>query len=228
MRIRVGCEMTYELGQVTPMIAILNVHSSRVSDLERPDYLITTPSVPVEGYRDSFGNWCNRLVAPAGTITLKTETVVRDSGRWDSADPGAEQTQIQNLPAETLLYLLGSRYCETDRLSDVAWSLFGSAPLGWPRVQAICDYVHDHITFGYEHSRATRTAFEAFEEKQGVCRDYAHLALTFCRCLNIPDALLYRLYQRHRPAAAACAAGLCRLDRGLSGWAVAHIRPPQQ
>ena len=186
MRIRVGCEMTYELGQVTPMIAILNVHSSRVSDLERPDYLITTPSVPVEGYRDSFGNWCNRLVAPAGTITLKTETVVRDSGRWDSTDPGAEQIQIQNLPAETLLYLLGSRYCETDRLSDVAWSLFGSAPLGWPRVQAICDYVHDHITFGYEHSRATRTAFEAFEEKQGVCRDYAHLALTFCRCLNIP------------------------------------------
>ena len=190
MRIRVGCEMTYELGQVTPMIAILNVHSSRVSDLERPDYLITTPSVPVEGYRDSFGNWCNRLVAPAGTITLKTETVVRDSGRWDSADPGAEQTQIQNLPAETLLYLLGSRYCETDRLSDVAWSLFGSAPLGWPRVQAICDYVHDHITFGYEHSRATRTAFEAFEEKQGVCRDYAHLALTFCRCLNIPRAIV--------------------------------------
>ena len=103
MRIRVGCEMTYELGQVTPMIAILNVHSSRVSDLERPDYLITTPSVPVEGYRDSFGNWCNRLVAPAGTITLKTETVVRDSGRWDSADPGAEQTHIQNLPADPAL-----------------------------------------------------------------------------------------------------------------------------
>ena len=158
MRIRVGCEMTYELGQVTPMIAILNVHSSRVSDLERPDYLITTPSVLVEGYRDSFGNWCNRLVAPAGKITLKTETVVRDTGRWDSNDPGAEQVQIQNLPAETLLYLLGSRYCETDRLSDFAWSLFGSTPLGWPRVQAICDYVHDHITFGYEHSRATRTA----------------------------------------------------------------------
>ena len=186
MRIRVGCEMTYEFGQVTPMIAMLNVHSSRVSDLERPDYLITTPSVLVEGYRDSFGNWCNRLVAPAGRLTLKTETVVRDTGWWDSNDPGADQVQIQNLPAETLLYLLGSRYCETDRLSDFAWSLFGTTPLGWTRVQAICDYVHDHITFGYEHSRATRTAFEAFGEKQGVCGDYAHLALTFCRCLNIP------------------------------------------
>ena len=164
MRIRVGCEMTYEFGQVTPMIAILNVHSSRVSDLERPDYLITTPSVPVEGYRDSFGNWCNRIVAPAGRLTLKTETVIRDTGQWDTMDPGVEQVPVQNLFAETLLYLLGSRYCETDRLSDVAWSLFGSTPLGWARVQAICDYVHDHITFGYEHSRATRTAAEAYDE----------------------------------------------------------------
>ncbi len=186
MRIHVGCEMTYEVGQVTPMIAILNVHSSRVSDLERPDYLITTPSVPVEGYRDSFGNWCNRLVAPPGRITLKTETVVRDTGRWDSSDLGAEQSQVQNLPSEALLFLLGSRYCETDRLSDEAWRLFSARPLGWARVQAICDYVHDHITFGYEHSRSTRTAAEALEEKHGVCRDYAHLALTFCRCLNIP------------------------------------------
>ena len=186
MRVHVGCEMTYEGGQVTPMIAILNVHSSRVSDLERPDYLITNPSVPVEGYRDSFGNWCNRLVASPGRITLKTETVVRDTGRWDSSDSGAEQIQIQNLPSEALLFLLGSRYCETDRLSDVAWKLFGATPLGWARVQAICDYVHNHITFGYEHSRSTRTAAEALEEKHGVCRDYAHLALTFCRCLNIP------------------------------------------
>src|SRR5215218_10190888 len=102
MRIRVGCEMTYELGQVTPMIAILNVHSSRVSDLEWPDYLIIIPSVPIEGYRDSFGNWCNRLVAPAGMLSLKTETVIRDTGRWDSVDPDAEQVPVQNLPAETL------------------------------------------------------------------------------------------------------------------------------
>jgi len=186
MRIRVGCEMTFELEQVTPMIAILNVHASRASDLEQPDFVVTSPPVPVEGYRDTFGNWCNRLVAPVGRFTLKTETVVRDTGQWDASDPSAEQIRIQNLPADTLLYLLGSRYCETDRLSEVAWNLFGKAPPGWARVQAICDYVHDHITFGYEHSRPTRTATEAFEEKQGVCRDYAHLALAFCRCLNIP------------------------------------------
>jgi transglutaminase-like putative cysteine protease len=130
MRIRVGCEMTYDFEQATPMIVVLNVHASRVSDLERPDYLITTPSVPLEGYRDSFGNWCNRLVAPLGRFSLKTETIVRDSGRPDPTDLGAEQHQVQNLPAETLLFLLGSRYCETDRLSDIAWSLFGTAPRG--------------------------------------------------------------------------------------------------
>jgi transglutaminase-like putative cysteine protease len=186
MRIRVGCEMTYQFGQATPMIVMLNVHASRVSDLEQPDSVITTPSVPLEGYHDSFGNWCNRLVAPAGRFSLRTDTIVRDSGQPDPADVGAEQHPVQTLPADTLLFLLGSRYCETDRLSDEAWRLFGTTPPGWARVQAICDFVHDHITFGYEHSRATRTAAEAYAEQRGVCRDYAHLALAFCRCLNIP------------------------------------------
>lgn len=186
MRILVGCEMTYDLAQPTPMIAMLTVHASRVSDLERPDYLVTSPAVPVEGYRDSFGNWCNRLIAPVGRFVLKTETVVRDHGDWDPVDPSAAQVDVSELPAETLLFLLGSRYCETDRLSDIAWELFGSAPPGWKRVKAIVDFVHDRIAFGYEHSRDTRTALEAYEERRGVCRDYAHLAIAFCRCLNIP------------------------------------------
>ncbi len=93
---------------------------------------------------------------------------------------------MQDLPAEVILFLLGSRYCKTDRLSNDAWRLFGHTPLGWARVQAICDFVHNHITSGYEHSRATRTAAEAYAERCGVCRDYTHLAVTFCRCLNIP------------------------------------------
>jgi transglutaminase-like putative cysteine protease len=186
MRILVGCEMTYEFPQPTPVIATLNVHASRFSDLERPDYLITSPSVPLDGYRDSFGNWCNRMVAPAGRFTLKTDTVVRDHGSGDTLDPAAQETPIQALPADSILFLLGSRYCETDRLSNIAWDLFGHLPPGWARVQAICDYVHDRITFGYEHARPTRTAFDVFEEQRGVCRDYAHLAIAFCRCLNIP------------------------------------------
>jgi transglutaminase-like putative cysteine protease len=186
MRIHVGCELLFEFPQPTPMIATLNVHFSRASELERPDYLITKPSVAVAGYRDSFGNWCSRLVAPAGHFSLGTDAVIVDSGLWDPIDLNAPQHQVRDLPAEVILFLLGSRYCETDRLSDEAWRLFGNTPLGWPRVQAVCDFVHDHITFDYERSRPTRTAFETYAERIGVCRDYAHLAVTFCRCLNIP------------------------------------------
>jgi transglutaminase-like putative cysteine protease len=186
MRIRVGSELRFEFPKPTPMIVMLNVHFSRFSDLEAPDSLMAIPSVPIEGYRDSFGNWCNRLVAPAGHFSLGTSAIIRDTGVADPVALDALQHQVQHLPADTLQFLLGSRYCETDRLSDEAWRLFGHTPLGWPRVQAICDFVHDHIVFGYEHSRPTRTAYESYVERRGVCRDFAHLAVAFCRCLNIP------------------------------------------
>jgi transglutaminase-like putative cysteine protease len=186
MRIHLGCELLFEFPQPTPMIATLTVHFSRASELERPDFLITKPSVAVTGYRDSFGNWCSRLVAPAGHFSLGTDAVIHDSGLWDPIDLNAPQHQVRDLPAEVILFLLASRYCETDRLSDEAWRLFGNTPLGWPRVQAVCDFVHNHIAFDYECSRPTRTAFEAYTERIGVCRDFAHLAVTFCRCLNIP------------------------------------------
>ncbi len=186
IRIKVGCDIHFEFPQPTPMIVVLNVHYSRVSDLEQPDYLITRPSVPLEGYRDSFGNWCCRFVAPAGHFEILTDAVVRDSGKWDTVDLNAVEHPVEQLPADTIQYLLGSRYCETDRLADEAWRLFGNVAPGWSRVQAICDYVQDHITFDYQLARPTRTAYEAYVERQGVCRDFAHLAVTFCRCLNIP------------------------------------------
>lgn len=186
MRIRVGCELSFEFAQMTPLIAMLNVHFSRVSDLERPDYLMTNPSVPIESYRDSFGNWCNRLLAPAGPFTIGTDTVIRDTGQHQFARFDALQHEIQYLPTETIQFLLGSRYCETDRLSDEAWRLFKETPLGWARVQAICDFVHNHIEFGYSHANPMKTAADAYTERRGVCRDFAHLAITFCRCLNIP------------------------------------------
>ena len=186
MRILVGCEMTYEFPQPTPVIATLNVHASRFSDLERPDYLITSPAVPLEGYRDSFGNWCSRMVAPAGRFTLKTDTVVRDHGKGDTQEADAQEIAVEKLPSDTLLFLLGSRYCETDRLSETAWSLFGGIQPGWKRVQAIVDFTHDHVEFGYQHARSTKTAWDAHQERQGVCRDFAHLAIALCRCMNIP------------------------------------------
>ena len=186
MRIRLGCELIYDFPAPTPMIVMLNVHYSRVACLEFPDHLIANPAVPIQSYRDMFGNWCCRLVAPAGRLTLGTNTIFQDHGDTDALDWNACQHRVEDLPSETLPFLLGSRYCETDRLSDEAWRLFGATAPGWPRAQAICDFVHRHITFGYEHSRPTRTAAEAYAEARGVCRDYAHLAVAFCRCLNIP------------------------------------------
>lgn len=186
MQIRVGYELLYNCPQPTPMILTLNIHFTRVSDLVVPDHIITTPSVPIAGYRDAYGNWCTRIVAPPGRLRLTADAVVNDMGAADIVDPSAQQHPVENLPEETLVFLLGSRYCDTDRLSQRAWDLFGHAPTGWGRVQAICDFVHDHVTFGYEHARATRTAGETLDEGVGVCRDYAHLAITLCRCMNIP------------------------------------------
>ena len=186
MRLRVGFEMAYQCPQPTPMILALSIHYSRASDLVRPDHLVTDPAVPVTAYRDLFGNWCSRLVAPPGRFVLSTDALVNDSGAVDIVAPWIEQTPVESLPESTLVYLLGSRYCETDQLSDIAWQRFGSGPTGWARVQAICDFVHRHIEFGYHHARRTRTAWEAYNEGQGVCRDYAHLAIALCRCMNIP------------------------------------------
>ena len=186
MRIRVGYELVYQCPQPTPMILTLNVHYSRVSDLVVADHLRTSPSIPITSYRDSFGNWCIRIVAPRGRLQLTADALVDDSGRPDAIDPQAEQRPLPALPEETLVFLLGSRYCETDLLSETAWKLFGATPLGWRRVQAVCDFVHRHIAFGYEHASATKTALQAFEQRTGVCRDFAHLAIAFCRCLNIP------------------------------------------
>lgn len=186
MKIRVGYELIYDFPQPTPMILVLGTHLTRASDVIVPDYLTTAPAVTISPYRDSYGNWCSRLVAPAGRMRLSGDGVVRDSGLPDIVAPSAPQHAVEDLPAETIVYLLGSRYCETDRLSDIAWQLFAQTAPGWARVQAICDYVHNHITFGYQYARPTKTAREVFDERNGVCRDYAHLGITFCRCMNIP------------------------------------------
>lgn len=186
MRIRIGCTLDYNFEVPTPMIALLNVHYSRAAFLEQPDVLHTDPPIPLDGYRDAFGNWCTRLMAPAGPFRIGTEAVIFDDGVPDPQSPFARQSPVEDLPADAVQFLLGSRYCETDLLADTAWDLFGATTPGWPRVQAICDYVHNHITFGYENARATRTAAEAHAERVGVCRDFTHLAVAFCRCMNIP------------------------------------------
>ena len=186
MKIRVGYEIAYDLPQPTPMIMVLGTHFSRAADIIVPDILRASPSVPTYSYRDDFGNWCTRVLAPAGRIRLSADGVIRDTGLADSVAQSASEVAIESLPTEVLPFLLGSRYCETDLLSAQAWKLFQNTTPGWARVQAICDFVHQHITFGYEYARSDMTAAGAFEAGKGVCRDYAHLAITFCRCMNIP------------------------------------------
>jgi transglutaminase-like putative cysteine protease len=186
LQIRLGYELIFQCPQPTPMIMNLHIHHTRVNDLVRPDSMSTDPWVPLVSYHDGFGNLCTRLVAPAGRMYITADALLRDRGLPDPVIADAQEHAVENLPEETLVYLLGSRYCDTDNLSNIAWNLFGTAAAGWSRVQSICDFVNRHITFGYEFARPTRTASEAFHERKGVCRDYAHLAITLCRCLNIP------------------------------------------
>jgi transglutaminase-like putative cysteine protease len=186
MRIHVGYEISYHCPKPTPAILTLRVHPSRAHDLEKPDEIATHPALPVSEYIDGFGNLCTRLTLPPGLSTVTADTIVRDSGIPDPVVAGAAQHPIEALPSESLVYLLGSRYCETDRLMETAWSLFGTTLPGWARVQAICDYVHRHVSFGHQHARPTKTASDVHIERAGVCRDFAHLAVTFCRCMNIP------------------------------------------
>ena len=186
MRTRVGYEFTYRFPQPTPCLLMLNIHHSRVGDLVFPDHVLTTPAAPVVGYRDGFGNWCSRMTAPAGQVRITSDSIIRDSGQLDAHVPAAGQVPVDYLPDDSLVFLLASRFCESDKLLDMTWELFGAARPGWGRVQAICDFVHDRIRFSYENARPTRTAAEAYQESTGVCRDYAHLAIAFCRALNIP------------------------------------------
>jgi transglutaminase-like putative cysteine protease len=187
MFIRFGYDIRISVGQPTPVICLLDVHGERRGDITSEYAFSLRPhSIAASQYADMFGNRCRRFVAPVGETTIRCDGIIKDSGLPDDTDPGAKEIAVADLPHECLGYLLGSRYCETDRLSDEAWRIFGTIPPGWSRVQAICDFVHTHIEFDYKHARATRTAVEAYEEKVGVCRDFAHLAITLCRCMNIP------------------------------------------
>jgi transglutaminase-like putative cysteine protease len=186
MQIKVGFEITYAAVQPTPMVIMLSIHPSRQRDIFDSEVITAEPNVPIGFYRDTFGNVCGRLVAPAGGVTLLGNALVRDSGLPDAVNSSAEQVPIEKLPDELLLYLMPSRYCETDKLTDIAWSLFGNTRPGWDRVAAITAFVHDHVTFGYEHAHHMKSAHDVYEQKSGVCRDFAHLAVAFCRCMGIP------------------------------------------
>ena len=186
MLVRFGYDITVSCAQDTPMITMMSVRDELRDALRVQAGIATTPAVAISAYRDLFGNTCRRFVAPAGQFRLFADSTIELDNAPNPTRSAARETPIAALPDEALIYLLGSRYCETDKLSQLAWDLFGQTAPGWARVQAICDHVHNHIRFDYMNARVTRTAHEAWQERTGVCRDFAHLAIAFCRCMNIP------------------------------------------
>jgi transglutaminase-like putative cysteine protease len=186
MLIRLGYEIDIECAQPTPIISLLDICRDRKSDIRREAGVLTFPKIPSRVYLDRYGNYCRRLVTPAGGVQILYDALVADSGTHEQRAPGGPQIPVDRLPGSAITYLLGSRYCETDHLSGLAWKLFGGIQGGRNRVEAIVDYVHERMVFGYSYARPTRTAAQAHEERVGVCRDFAHLAITLCRCMNIP------------------------------------------
>ena len=186
MLIRAGYDIGFATDHPVPTLANLSVHRTRNRDLRTAQRIMTDPDVPMYDYLDSFGNTCTRLTIPAGGITISCGFVIEDPFLPDAVAPNARQVPVEDLPDDALLYLLGSRYCETDKLSDLAWDAFGGITPGWAMVQAIVGYTHERIRFDYQAARSTRTAWDAHEERVGVCRDYAHLAVALCRCMNVP------------------------------------------
>ena len=186
MEIRAGYDIAFQCFQDTPMTLMLSIESARENDLLSEHRIQFSPDIPSRTYADMFGNTCTRIIAPPGMIEIRNDFLISDSGRPDEVAPDARQLEVGDLPDDVLVYLLGSRYCDIEKLSDLAWRLFGGVTPGWQRAQAICDYAHERICFGYHHARGDRTASEGHEERVGVCRDFAHLAVTLCRCMNIP------------------------------------------
>ena len=186
MKIRAGYDIAFQCPYPVPMVLMLTSHPSRDGDILSDQSMHFSGAVEARDYFDPYGNICTRLVAPSGLLEIRSEFVVQDNGLPDEVAPAAQQWDVSALPSEVLPFLLASRYCDTEKLSHRAWSLFGGIQVGWQRAQAICYYAHDRIEFGYHHARSDRTASEGHEERRGVCRDFAHLAVTLSRCMNIP------------------------------------------
>jgi transglutaminase-like putative cysteine protease len=186
MLIRIGFDLVFELPAPVSMVMMLYTHPSRSNSLLVPERIHCSPLLPIDTFIDHYGNRCGRVAAPAGELRLWHEAVVRDSGLPDPVHLEAAQWEVQDLPTDVVPFLFASRYCETDHLGTIAWELFGNTPLGWSRVQAVCNWVHENVKFGYEFARPTKSAYEVYQERRGVCRDFSHLLIAFLRCLNIP------------------------------------------
>jgi transglutaminase-like putative cysteine protease len=193
MLIRSEFEMGFDLPQTVAMIGLLRLHPSLDPAVRGPEVLTVehlegdeATMVPSDDYVDSFGNRCTRWVAPKGRLRVSGLSLVEREAVPDPIETAAVQHQIEDLPTETIQFLLSSRYCQVDSLSLVAGDLFGHTSPGWARAIWIRDWVHDHVRFDYATARPNKTALDVFTERVGVCRDFQHLAITMTRAMNIP------------------------------------------
>jgi transglutaminase-like putative cysteine protease len=186
MDIRYGFDIGLDFVQPTTFLTMMDVHSDVRSGVVEETRLELEPTIPSERFVDDCGNVVRRLSAPAGMTSLRLQGVYRTDGRADEVDTAADAAPVSDLPPDTLPFLRPSRYCETELVSDFAWANFGAIPGGWAKVQAVCDFVNQRLRFSYPEARPTRTASDALTEGVGVCRDFTHLAVALCRCLNIP------------------------------------------
>lgn len=186
MHIRFGYEIVIGCPNPVVMFLALSTHPEGEPPIAGQNWVQVEPFVPSHYFVDQFANRITKIIVPTGETRLWLDCVAEVDGLPDPVVPDAWQAQVADLPFETLQFLLPSRYCDSDKLYDEAWARFGAGPEGWGRVQAICDFVHNHLTFGYQFGRSTKTASECFIEKTGVCRDFAHLAISLCRAMNIP------------------------------------------
>ena len=229
MLIRAGFEAAFDFTKPGAILLMAYVHPSRASTIRWLQPVSMEPRAEIYQYFDGYGNLCGRTFVPAGRVAFRTDALIEDDGLPDVQVQNALQHGVQDLPSDVLLFLLASRYCEVDsELRDTAWSLFGHLPAGWPLVQAVCNYVHQHIRFDYMQARANRTALEVYRERVGVCRDYMHLAITFCRSLNIPARYCTGYLGDIGVPPQPCPDGFQRVVRGLPGRPVACVRCPQQ
>lgn len=190
VRIRVGCEFCFDATLAVPAVVLVRPLPDGGVTVERETWHVQ-PNASFSDLVDVYGNRARRVVIGAGRSSLRYDAAVTTSGVLDEVGRGAVQHRVEDLPGEILVYMLASRYCHSDMLAEAALDLFGTTPLGWERVQAVCDWIHDDVRFDYGASRPDATSVDVFEARAGVCRDFAHLAISFCRALNIPARYVF-------------------------------------
>jgi transglutaminase-like putative cysteine protease len=190
MRIRVGCEFQYDSAGPTPTVWQVRPRADPAQRLAFESWS-TWPSLSRSSYHDAYGNVCDRLTLPPGPTLLRYDAHVEVPEVFDDADDGARQVPVESLPDEAMIFLLPSRFCLSDVLRDRAWDLFGETEPGWPRVVAVCDWVHQNVRFQRGSSNPLTSALDVWDSRTGVCRDFAHLGLTLCRSLNIPARYVF-------------------------------------